>query len=132
MEKLYQDYKDIAEFYIVYIREAHAIDSRRPVPYAEKLGIYDAKTHKERCSVADILVKEKKLTIPCLIDNLDNKVNEQYSGSPSRVYLIRKDGHLGVAGDRGPWGLRPGIEALGTWLKEFKETGKEPALAKKK
>ena len=32
IEKLYKAYKAIAEFRIVYIREAHAIDSRRPVP----------------------------------------------------------------------------------------------------
>ena len=36
MEKMYQDYKDVADIYIVYIREAHAIDSRRPVAIAEE------------------------------------------------------------------------------------------------
>ena len=28
MEKMYQQFKDVAEFYIVYIREAHAADNR--------------------------------------------------------------------------------------------------------
>ena len=80
MEKMYQDYKDVADIYIVYIREAHAADSSWPVAYAKEKGITDHTNFGERCVVAERLVKDKKLTIPCLVDAMDNSVNEAYSG----------------------------------------------------
>lgn len=126
MEQMYQDYKDIAEFYIVYISEAHAADDRSPVGYAKELGINEHKTYGERCEVATRLQREKKLTIPCLIDNMDNAVSQNYSGWPDRVFLVRKDGTLAVAGQRGPWGFKPGMEAAADWLAEYRESGREP------
>lgn len=128
MEKMYQAYKDIAEFFIVYISEAHASDDRSPVGYAKKLGIKEHGNYGERCSIADRLVKEKKLTIPCLIDGMDNAVEKQYKAHPDRVFLVRKDGTLAVAGKRGPWGFKPGLNAANIWLAEYRETGDEPAL----
>ena len=129
MEKMYQDYKDAAEFYIVYISEAHAADSSWPVPYAKDLGIKKHTDFGERCAVAERLVKEKKLTIPCLIDNMDNAVANAYQARPDRVYLVRKDGRLGVASGRGPFGFKPGVEAVAEWLADYREDGDEPALA---
>lgn len=128
MEKLYQDYKDIAEFRIVYINEAHASDGRRPVQYAVDLGINQHKNYGERCDVAERLVKEKKLTIPCIIDKMDNKVNEAYKGWPDRAFLVRKDGRLAVAGSRGPWGFAPALKEIEEWLSQYKKTGEEPEL----
>lgn len=125
---MYRKYKDIADFYIVYVSEAHAANDRRPVGYATELGITEHVSHTERCAVAERLVKEKKLTIPCLIDGMDNKVADAYKGHPDRLFLVRKDGKLGVAGKRGPFGFAPALEEAVTWLAEFKKTGKEPEL----
>jgi hypothetical protein len=128
MEQMYQDYKDIAEFRIVYIREAHAADSDWPVPYAKDKGINNHKDFGARCAVAHSLVKEKKLTIPFIIDNMDNKTNEAYSAWPDRVFLVRTDGRLAVAGNRGPWGFGPAIAEAEEWLAAFKKSGVEPEL----
>ena len=122
---MYQDYKDLVKMYVVYVREAHAADSSWPVPYAKELNITEPKEYEERCGVAERLVKEGKLTIPCLIDGMDNAVNDLYKGHPTRIFLIRKDGKLGVAGSPGPFGLMPSMEAAEKWLKEYKSTGKE-------
>ena len=116
--------------YVVYVREAHAADSSRPVPYAKELNINEPKSYGERCTVAERLVKEGKLTIPCLIDGMDNAVNDLYKGHPTRIFLIRKNGRLGVAGSPGPFGLLPSIEATKEWLKEYRVTGKEPEIVK--
>lgn len=128
MEKMYRKYRDVADFYLVYISEAHAADDKHPVPYAKKLGIKEHKTRAQRCTVASRLTKEKKLTIPCLIDGMDNAAAEAYKGWPDRIFLIRTDGRLAVAGQRGPWGFAPSLDAARTWLKEYKKTGKEPPL----
>lgn len=129
LEELYRDYKDLAEFHIVYIREAHAADSSWPVPYAKQKGIKEHTSYAERCAVAERLVEEKKLTIPCLIDGMDNAVGQAYQGWPDRIFLVRKDGKLGVAGQRGPWGFAPALEQTREWLAEYKKTGREPALS---
>ena len=130
LERFYQAYNDLAEFFVVYIREAHAADSSRPAWYAVEKGITEPKTYEERCSVAEMLIKEKKLTIPCLVDNMDNEVNMVYKGSPTRIFLIKKDGRLGVAGSRGPFGLGPAFEEVQKWMKSYKETGQEPISVK--
>lgn len=130
MEQMYQHYKDIAEFRIVYIKEAHAIDSRRAVPYAIDEGINQPTTYADRCLIADMLVQTGTLTIPIIIDSIDDRVNGLYQGLPSRVFLVRGDGILGVAAERGPWGFPPALEQAGKWLAQFQETGKEPELSK--
>lgn len=130
MEKMYQDYKDVADIYIVYIREAHAADSSWPVPYAKEKGITDHTNFGERCEVAERLVKDKKLTIPCLVDAMDNNANKAYSGWPDRLFIVRKDGKLGIAGGRGPFGFVPALEAAEKWLADFKKNDKEPEIGK--
>ena len=127
---MYQHYKNIAEFRIVYIKEAHAIDSRRAVPYAIDEGINQPTTYADRCLIADMLVQTGTLTIPIIIDSIDDRVNGLYQGLPSRVFLVRSDGILGVAAERGPWGFPPALEQAEKWLAQYKGTGNEPELSK--
>ena len=128
MEELYLTYKDLAEFYLIYIREAHAADGKRPVPFATEQGIKEHTTYGERCAVANKLIGEKKLTIPCLIDDMNNTASSAYSGHPDRVFLVRKDGKLGISGQRGPRGFAPGLKDSQRWLAQYKESGTEPSL----
>ncbi len=131
MEKMYQDYKDIAEFRIVYINEAHAADGWRPVGYAKEKGITEHKNYGDRCMVAEMMMKEEKVTIPCIIDKVDNGVNEAYSAWPTRLFVIRKDGRLAVAAGQGPWGFRPALKDAKEWFAEYRRCGKEPELPNK-
>jgi hypothetical protein len=128
MEKMYQDYKGVAEFRIVYINEAHAADGRSPVAYAGELGINEHTSYEDRCSTAEMLIEDKSLTIPCVIDGMDNSVNEAYRAWPDRIFLVRTDGRLAVAATRGPFGFEPALEETIDWLTEFKRTGVEPKL----
>ena len=45
--------------------------------------------------------------MPAVIDKIDNKANDAYSGHPDRLYLVGKDGKIAYAGGRGPRGFRP-------------------------
>ena len=122
MEKLHKDFGDIAEFRLVYIREAHPIDSRRPAPYAEEKGISAATTFGERCAVALDLLDDKNLSIPTIVDDMDNSVNEAYSAFPDRIFVVGVDGKVAFASDRGPWGFAPAIKDVREWLEESKTT----------
>jgi hypothetical protein len=128
MQKIYDAFKDVAEFRMVYIREAHAADSNWPVSYAKELEITEHKDYGQRCQTAEKFLSDKKFTLPCLIDGMDNKVNEAYKGWPDRIFLVRKDGVLAVAGKRGPWGFGPALDECQVWLAAYKKTGKEPKL----
>ena len=120
---MYQENKDIAEFRIVYISEAHAIDDARPNSFAELKGIYEHKDYGQRCSTAEMMMQEENITIPCIIDDMDNNVSVAYKALPDRLYVVRKDGRLAIAAERGPRGLRPALEETWAWLAEYRETG---------
>lgn len=128
MQELYEEFGDLAEFRIVYINEAHAEDSSWPVPYAAEKGIGEHEDYGARCSTAEMLLTDKELTIPCIIDGMDNAVNQAYNGWPDRVFVVRTDGRLAVAAAKGPWGFVPGLTAAREWLETFQETGTEPVL----
>jgi len=125
---MYRSYGDIAEFRLVYISEAHATDDKRPVRYAIEKGIAEHKTYGDRCSVAGRLMNDKKLTIPAIVDDMDNRTAEAYDAHPNRVFLVRKDGLLGVAAGPGPFGWQPGLNETERWLAKYRETGEEPKL----
>ena len=129
MERMYNDFKDVADFRMVYIREAHAADGPRPMGAGRSLGIKEHKNYNERCQTAEMLINDKSLTMPMLIDNMNNSVNLAYLAHPDRVFLVRTDGRLAVAAERGPWGFAPGLEATEKWLSKFKQSGVEPPLS---
>ncbi len=129
MEQMYKEYRDIAEFRLVYIREAHAADSNWPMRMAKEKNITEHKDYEQRCATAEMLIDDESLTIPTLIDNMQNEVNDLYGAHPDRIFLVRGDGRLAVAGARGPWGFEPALQEAGEWLAEFRKTGEEPPLS---
>jgi len=128
MERMYNQYKEIADFRMIYIREAHAADGPRPSGVGKTLGINEHKNYEDRCQTAEMLINDRSLTMPMLIDDMNNSTNLAYQAHPDRVFLVRTDGRLAVAAERGPWGFEPGLEAAEQWLSEFKKTGEQPEL----
>ena len=89
----------------MYIKEAHALDSRSPMPFGM---IEDPITDEERSTVASTCVKEMGLEmIPALVDRMDDRVNRAYKGWPDRLFLVGRDGKMAYSGGRGPFGFKP-------------------------
>ncbi len=63
MEEMFQTYKDVAEFRMIYIREAHAADGCRPVGYATEMGIMEHTSIDDRCTTAQKLIDDKSLSM---------------------------------------------------------------------
>lgn len=105
---MYQGYKDRVTFYMVYIREAHPMDGWR-VDENDRQGIQieDPKTTAERIEVAGECVKDLGLTMPCLVDNIEDQANKVYCGWPDRLYVIDKGGRVAYQGGMGPQGFKP-------------------------
>jgi peroxiredoxin len=105
---LSQQYDDEFAFYFVYIKEAHATDER-PTRGNERIGIEfkQPTTYLERELIAKTCQQQIELTMPILVDTLDNAVEKLFAGAPNRTYLIDQNGIVLYKGVRGPQGSRP-------------------------
>jgi hypothetical protein len=102
---MYEQYGDEIEFFIVYIREAHALDS--PVPNLQGPLLEDPISFIERASTASRCTEDLHLPMPALVDGMDDLVNRNYQGHPDRLFLVGVDGRISYAGARGPRGFVP-------------------------
>lgn len=75
----------------------------------ERVGVSVAQptTQAARNLVASQCCQALKLTMPLLVDTIDDQVNRAYSGSPDRLYLIDRAGKVTYKGGRGPFGYKP-------------------------
>ncbi len=75
----------------------------------ERAGIKvnQPKTYEERVKVAGDCMKDMKLSIPCLVDDMQNTAQKAYAGWPDRMYVIDKDGVVAYRGEPGPRGFKP-------------------------
>jgi hypothetical protein len=114
------------QFFVVYVREAHAVDGRAPMPAADQPIVEEPITFEERRKVAASCARDMTLeAIPTLVDGMDDAVNRAYAAAPDRLYLISKAGLVAYRGAPGPFGFDP--EALGAAIRA--ELGLEPAAA---
>ncbi len=96
------------QFYVVYIREAHALDSRSPMGGNGSPIVEDPVTQDERNQVAEVCMTKLALEpMPALVDDMEDTANKGYSAWPDRLYLIGKDGNVAYHGGRGPFGFKP-------------------------
>lgn len=106
---MYNRYKDRVQFMAVYVREAHPTDGWRS-PGNDRVGISFAQptTFMERTGVAEKCCSALKITMPLLVDALDDRVGHAYSGMPDRMYVIDRHGKVAYKSGRGPFGFKPG------------------------
>jgi hypothetical protein len=63
------------------------------------------KTDAERNRVAEDCAAKLKLSIPFVVDEVNNRVGEAYAGWPDRLYIVGKDGRIAYTGGPGPRGF---------------------------
>ena len=118
---MFERYKDKAEFLVIYIKEAHPSDGwAMPRNEQQGISIPDPRTYEERVKVAKKACDVLEIKIPCLVDGIDNGVNQAYAAWPDRVYLVDQEGNIAVAGGQGPAGFRPAVEQVRVWLETNK------------
>ena len=102
-----EKYKDVAQFLIVYIKEAHPAEDWPMRVNARLKFIQDPTSEFERFQVASTCVTDLKISIPCLIDDMDNTAAIAYKGHPDRIYVVGLDGKITYRSGPGPMGFRP-------------------------
>lgn len=64
-------------------------------------------TEEERHAAAQKCVDGLELTLPTVVDSMENSTNEAYGAWPDRMYVIGLDGKIAYRGEPGPWGFDP-------------------------
>jgi Iodothyronine deiodinase len=119
IDDVYRDFRDRAEFLFVYIREAHPdsvlslVDGQR---IASLTKIPQATTSEERTEAAAFCGRTLKLTMPIVVDSIENKVGRAYAGWPNRMVVVGTSGNVVYATSPSPRGTDAG--RLRDWLKE--------------
>jgi type I thyroxine 5'-deiodinase len=112
---MYREWSGRAEFLFVYIREAHASDAWQLAQNErDDVILAQPKTFDERRNVAQTCAAELALSMPCVVDDMENSVDTAYAGWPERLYVVDTHGRIAYAGLRGPFGFDPAEVAR--WL----------------
>jgi hypothetical protein len=111
IEKLYRRYKDRATFVMVYVREAHPTDGWRTSdndrPGVVGVATHQPRTYEERAGVARTCGRLLGLGFPMLVDTIDDRAGNLYSGMPGRLYVIDRQGKVAFKSGRGPYLFKP-------------------------
>ena len=122
---MYDKYNKSVQFYVVYIKEAHALDSRSPMVGGNSPLVQEPITFDERVEVAKQCATAMEIKrIPTLVDEIDDGVGNAYSAWPDRLFLVGKNGKIAYASGRGPRGFKPDelSKAIETELAKSKKT----------
>jgi hypothetical protein len=113
--KIYNDYKDRADFRTVYVREAHPTDEWQMKSNVKEDVCYaQPKTLEQRVAIAQDFVARQKYPLPFGIDDMNNAADLAYSAWPERLYVIDEHGRIAYAGGMGPFNYDPG--EVRAWL----------------
>ena len=92
---------------MVYIKEAHPDDGwKMPANDRQDIHVLQPKSAEERNKVATTCAAKLALSIPFVVDEIENKVGEAYAGWPDRLYIIDKSGKIAYMGGPGPSGFK--------------------------
>lgn len=47
------------------------------------------------------------ITIPMVVDDMNDRIGHAYSGMPDRLYVVDQSGRVAYKGGRGPFGFKP-------------------------
>jgi hypothetical protein len=109
VEELKQRYDGQAVFLAVYVREAHPTDGWRMLSNDEAgISLKQPCNEGERVAVARRCCSTLKMSMPMVVDEVDDRVGHAYSGMPNRLYLIDRKGRIAYKSGRGPFGFKPG------------------------
>jgi Iodothyronine deiodinase len=92
---LSDEYRGKVAFYAVYILEAHPSDVwQMESNIRDSIVFLSPKNAGERSDLAQSCVRRLGLRFPAVVDTMDNRTEQAYTGWPDRIYLIDRDGKI--------------------------------------
>jgi hypothetical protein len=107
LHELAREHEGRVDFAVVYIYEAHPEDGW-VVTMNRNQGVMldQPESDSERAAVAESCAIRLEISLPVVIDPIDNRIASAYGALPDRLYLIGRGGHVAFQGEPGPWGFR--------------------------
>ncbi len=103
IKEIYDRFSDRAEFFIVYVQEAHPTDGWQVDSNLEdEVLIRQHQSYEERVGAASACSIDLDISLPVLVEEMDNQVDEGYGAAPERLYLIDEQGRVAYHGGAGP------------------------------
>ena len=104
IEQIRDNFAGEVEFFVVYVREAHPTDGWQVDANVQDEVFYrQHQTYEEREEVAQTCSLDLKITLPVLVEEMDNNIDETFGAAPERLYLIGSDGKVAYHGGAGPF-----------------------------
>ena len=102
------EFGDTANFLVVYVREAHASDEWE-MDSNTKAGVRipQPRSIEERRAAAACFVEGSKVTLPVVVDGLDDGAAIPYGAWPERLYVLDEEGRILYRGGPGPFEFKP-------------------------
>ena len=120
LKEVYEQYHEVVEFVVVYVREAHASDAWGLGRSRTQRAFNDLSGNRARDDVPEpvTMAQRRKVAaschanlfdgvVPLYVDSIGNEVNEMYAARPTRIYLIGRDGRVVYNPGIGPFGFSP-------------------------
>jgi hypothetical protein len=109
---MYRQYRDRASMVFVYIAEAHATDGwQLPSNLDDDVLLASHTTIDERFAAAREGVARLGLTMPVLVDAMDDGVSNAFAAWPERIYVVDVNARIAFAGGPGPFEFDPDAAA---------------------
>jgi hypothetical protein len=109
---MYRRYRDEAEFVFVYIAEAHTTDGwQLPANLEDDALVANHASIGDRFAAARAGVERLGLSLPVLIDDMDDTVSNAFAAWPERIYVVGADTRIAYAGGPGPFEFDPSAAA---------------------
>ena len=103
MTEIYNQYRGLVEFFVVYVQEAHPTDGWQTDSNIQEGVLYrQHQSYDEREEVAQSCSIDLHIGLPILIEEMDNAIDEAYGAAPERLYLVGGDGRVAYHGGAGP------------------------------
>ena len=79
------------------------------MPVNDRAGIIfnQPKSLQEREKIAQACSGKLEISMPVLVDKMNDKVAKDYAAFPDRLYVIDKEGKVAYKSGRGPFGYKP-------------------------
>jgi hypothetical protein len=105
-------YRDRVEVVFVYVAEAHATDGWQMESNVEEdVLVANHVTIDDRFAAAREGVERLDLTLPVLVDQMDDAVSNAFAAWPERIYVVDRNGRIADVGGPGPFEFDPDAAA---------------------
>ena len=96
----------------LYIAEAHTTDGwQLQANRDDGVLLASHATIEDRFAAARTGVDHLQLTMPVLVDDMDDAVSDAFAAWPERIYLIDRDACIAHVGGPGPFEFDPDVSA---------------------